>query len=251
MKAPDRQSGEKVFPQFLEHEVMPRHIGIVACSAEGAALCYRTICAEGAGLLGQHAHPEISMHTPSLANYLQCLERGDWPGVGELMLASAYKLAGVGAEFLICPDNTIHQAFAHMEKRSPLPWLHIAEIVAAEAAARGFRRLGLTGTRWLIGSEVYPEKLSARGIAYLRPSPADRDETNRIIMDELTYGVFKPDSVACFQRVIARMKDQGCDAVVLGCTEIPLIVNDANSPLPTLDSTRLLARAALRHAVQG
>jgi aspartate racemase len=191
------------------------------------------------------------MHTPPLSAYVACLERGDWPGVGALMLVSANKLANSGADFLICPDNTIHQALPHIESRSPLPWLHIAEVVAAQAVERGFRRIGLIGTRWLVASEVYPEKLAARGLAYMRPSAAEREEINRIIMGELVYGVFKPESVSYHQRVIARMKDEGCDAVVLGCTETPLIMNDANSPLPTLDSTRLLARAALRQAVQG
>jgi aspartate racemase len=229
---------------------MALHIGIVGCSAEGAALCYRTICAEGAAVLGPHAHPEVSMHTPSLADYLACIDRGDWQGVGALMLASSDKLAKIGADFLICPDNTIHRAFAFVEPRSPLPWLHIAEVVADEAAARGFRCLGLLGTRWLVDSEVYPEKLAARGLTYLRPDEGECLEINRIIMDELVYGVFKPEAVAYHRHVIGRMRDQGADAVVLGCTEIPLIMNDGNSPLPTLDSTRSLARAALRRAVR-
>ena len=228
---------------------MPQHIGIVACSAEGAALCYRTICIEGAQLLGPHAHPEVTVHTHSLADYMQHIYRGDWPGVGELMLQSADKLAKIGAAFLICPDNTIHQGLAHVVARSPLPWLHIAEVVAAQAVERGFHRLGLTGTRWLVDSDIYPEKLAARGLECVRPSTAERDEINRIIMDELVCGVFKPEQIAYHQQVIARMKAEGCDAVVLGCTEIPLIMNDSNSPLPTLDSTRLLARAALRRAV--
>jgi aspartate racemase len=229
---------------------VPQHIGIVACSAEGAALCYRTICVEGGALLGGHAHPEVSMHTHSLGDYEACLERDDWQGVGELMLSSAEKLAKIGADFLIAPDNTIHQALPYVAPRSPLPWLHIAETVATEAAARGFRRLGLTGTRWLVDGEVYPEKLRVRGLDYVRPTAAEREETNRIIMDELVRGIFKPEAVASFRRVIERMKREGCDAVVLGCTEIPLIINDENSPLPTLDSTRLLARAALRRAVE-
>ncbi len=229
---------------------MTRHIGIVGCSAEGAALCYRTICIEGAQRLGPHAHPEVSMHTHSLADYVKCLDAGDLAGVGELMLSSARKLAQAGADFLICPDNTIHQALPLIETRSPLPWLHIAEVVAEEAVRRGFRRLGLTGTRWLVDSEVYPAKLQARSLQYLRPNPQERNEIGRIIMDELVCGQFRPEGVAYFQQVIARMKQQGCDAVVLGCTEIPLIISDANSPLPTLDSTRLLARAALRRAVQ-
>jgi aspartate racemase len=189
------------------------------------------------------------MHTPSLADYVACLERGDLPGVADLMLASAEKLARIGADFLICPDNTIHEALPLVLPRSPLPWLHIAEVVATEAVARGFRRLGITGTRWLVDSEVYPEALTARGLGYLRPTAAERDETNRIIMEELVYDTLQPESVAYFQRVIARMKGDGCDAVILGCTEIPLIISDENAPLPTLDSTRLLARAALRRAV--
>ena len=230
---------------------MPQHIGIVACSAEGAALCYQTICIEGPRLLGRHAHPEVSMHTHSLAAYMQRIYEDDWEGVGELMLASAHKLAKAGADFLICPDNTIHSAFAHVEPRSPLPWLHIAQVVAEQASERGFRRLALTGTKWLVGSEVYPQQLAARGLAWLRPSAAECEEINRIIMEELVGGLFRPESVAFFQRVIGRLKNEGCDAVVLGCTEIPLIMDDSNSPLPTLDSTRLLARAALRRAVQG
>ncbi len=225
-------------------ERTPEHIGIVACSAEGAALCYRTICTEAPALLGAaHAHPEVSVHTHSLAHYMDFIYRGDWAGVAELMLASAQKLASIGAEFLICPDNTIHQALPYLMPRSPLPWLHIAEVVAAEADARGLRRLGLTGTRWLMEGPVYPEALT-------RPQPAEREEINRIIMDELVCGVLKPEALSYFRGVIGRMKESGCDAVVLGCTEIPLLIDDSSSPLPTLDSTRLLARAALARATQ-
>lgn len=221
---------------------MTQHIGIVACSAEGAALCYRTICTEGARLLGPHAHPEVSMHTFALAEYMKCIDRDDWDGVGELMLGSAEKLARIGADFLICPDNTIHRALPAIESRSPLPWLHIARVVMSEAASRGFTRVGLTGTRYLVESDVYPADC-------IRPDAAEREEINRIIFDELVYGIFRPESIAVFQRVIQRLKDAGAEAVILGCTEIPLIINDANSALPTLDSTRLLARAALGRAV--
>jgi aspartate racemase len=205
---------------------------------------------EGAQLFGAHDHPEVSMHTYSLAQYMKNIYRNDWKSVAELMLSSANKLANTGANFLICPDNTIHQAFPYVQPRSPLPWLHIAEVVAAEAISRGFGRVGLTGTRYLVESEVYPEKLTATGLTCVRPETAERLEIDRIIMEELVYGVFKPEAVAYFQNVIARMEHQGCDAVVLGCTEIPLIMSDSNSPLPVLDSTRLLARAALRRSVQ-
>lgn len=228
---------------------MRQHIGIVAASAEGAALCYRTICLEGAKLMGEHDHPEVSMHTQSLAEYMKCVYRADWQSVGELMLSSANKLARIGADFLICPDNTIHQALPYIESRSPLPWLHIAAVGAAQAVERGFRRIALTGTRYLVESEVYPEKLRERGLEYMLPDAEERAEINRIIFEELVCGVFKSDAVKYFQRVIGGMKERGCEAVVLGCTEIPLIMNDENSPLPTIDSTRSLARAALRRAV--
>jgi aspartate racemase len=228
---------------------LTQHIGIVGCSAEGASLCYRTICVEGTVLLGAHAHPEVSMHTPSMADYVSCLNHDDWEGVGDLMLVSANKLAASGADFLICPDNTIHQAFDYVASRSPLPWLHIAEVVSAEAAERGYRRPGITGTKWLVDSEVYPEKLTARGLEYERPGTIEREEISRIIMDELVNGIFKPESIAYFQTTIERLQQSGCDSIILGCTEIPLIIDDTNSPLPTLDSTRLLARAALHRAV--
>lgn len=226
-----------------------RHIGIVACSAEGAALCYTTVCVEGAAMMGRHDHPEISMHTHSLAEYMNCIYAGNWQGVADLMLSSAGKLAKTGADFLICPDNTIHHVMPLVRPHSPLPWLHIAEEVAAEALRHNFHKIGILGTRYLIGSEVYPEKLAERDIAWERPSEREREEINRIIFDELVYGNIQPPSLSYFQQVIEALKRAGCDAVVLGCTEIPLLVNDANSPLPTLDSTRLLARAALRHAI--
>lgn len=226
----------------------PLHIGVAGVSAEGAALCYRTLCTEGPALFGPYAHPEVTLHTPSFAEHVACLERGDWAGVAALLLASARKLAAVGADFVICPDNTAHQAMPLVEPSSPVPWLHIAEVVAAEAAARGYRKLGLTGTRWLTGSEVYPDKLAAHGIGWLRPDAAQRERLGRIIMDELVHGIRKPDSVTEIVAVIQDLADRGCDAVVLGCTELPLVIDETISPLPPLDSTRLLARAALRRA---
>ena len=227
---------------------MTQHIGIVACSAEGAALCYRTIALEGGQLLGPHDHPEVSMHTHPLARYMSCIHANDWPGVAELMLSSAEKLAKTGADFLICPDNTIHQAFDLVEHRSPRPWLHIAKEVANEAHRSHYKRLGVLGTRYLMEGLVYPEKLKAAGLEHRIPGPQERERINQIIFDELVNAQFTPRSLAYFQEVIRTLADQGCDAVVLGCTEIPLLVTPDSSSLPTLDSTRLLAKAAVRKA---
>ena len=230
---------------------MPQHVGIVACSAEGAALCYRTVCVEGAQLLGAHNHPEVSLHGHSLADYMNFVRSGDWAGVAELMMSSAEKLARAGADFLICPDNTIHQAFDLVAHRSPRPWLHIAQEVACEAKRNQFKRIAVLGTRYLMEGPVYPEKLKAAGLEYRMPGPQQRERIDQIIMDELVMGQFLPRSRAYFAEVIRGLKDEGCDAVALACTEIPLIVNEESSPLPPLDSTRLLARAALRKAVSG
>jgi len=227
------------------------HIGIVACSTEGAALCYRTISLEGAEQLGRHDHPEVSLHSHSLARYMKRVDAGDWAGVAELMLSSAEKLARAGADFLICPDNTIHQAFDLVEHRSPRPWLHIAREVAREAQARQYRRLAVLGTRYLMEGPVYRETLKAAGIEQRIPGQEQRERINQIIFDELVNGQFQPRSQAYFVEVIRSLQDEGCDAVALACTEIPLLVTPEASPLQTLDSTRLLARAAVRKAVEG
>ncbi len=228
---------------------MSKHIGIVACSAEGAALCYRTICEEGARKLGGYRHPEVSMHTHSLGEYMDFIAVDDWQGVAGLMLSSAEKLARIGAEFLICPDNTIHRAFDLVAPQSPLPWLHIVQEVAAEARQRGYRKLGITGTRATMEGPTYSQKLAEVGIACVSPEADERQSIDAIIFDELVKGIFTAESRRHLQGAISRMKEQGCDAVVLGCTEIPLLIDDSHSPLPTLDSTRILARAALRQAL--
>ena len=229
---------------------MPKHLGIVAVSAEGAALCYRTICAEGPALLGRHAHPEVTLHTYPLSVYMRDIDAGRWDGVASMLLDSAEKLRRAGAELLICPDNTAHQAIDLIREQSPLPWLHIAEEVASVAAERGFRRLLVLGTKYLMEGPVYPSKLRARAIEGEIPSPGEREQINALIFDELVNGRFEEPARDYFRQVIAESRRRGTEAAVLGCTEIPLLISDADSPLPTLDSTRILARAALREAVK-
>ncbi len=228
-----------------------KHIGIVACSSPGAALCYRTICTEGEKFLGErYAHPEVTLHNYPFSEYMRYIESGDWGGVAELMVSSARKLASVGADFIICPDNTIHVVYDEVVRRSPIPWLHIAEEVAKEALRKGFRRLGILGTKYLMESQVYPSRLKKYGIEYVIPDEEDRFRINEVIFKELVYGVVKEESRDYLVSVINKLRRRGCDAVVLGCTELPLILNDEISPIPTLDSTRILARAALREAVK-
>jgi aspartate racemase len=227
-----------------------KHIGIVAVSAEGAALCYRTICAEGAARLGPHRHPQVSMHTYPLSDYMAFVEAGRWEAAGRLLLRSAQLLVDAGAEILICPDNTLHEALDLVRAQSPAPWLHIAEEVAAVATARRFTRLGILGTRYLMEGPVYRSTLARVDIGCEIPGATHRERINAIIFGELVNGRFEDEARQYFRQVIAELGERGCDAVVLGCTEIPLLISEADSPLPTLDSTRILARAALREATR-
>ncbi|NOX66462.1 MAG: amino acid racemase [Chlorobi bacterium] len=229
---------------------MVKHIGIVACSAEGAALCYRTICAEASLKMGEHMHPEISMHTYPLGKYMVHIRAGNWRKVAELMLSSVNKVSKIGAEFAICPDNTIHQAFEFITGKSPIPWLHIAESVAEEARKNGFSKLAILGTKYLMVGPVYPKILDKFNISYEIPNENDRKQIDKIIFNELVNNIFTEKSRLYFNKVIQKLKERGCNAAILGCTEIPLIVNPDDCPLPTLDSTRLLARSALKKAIE-
>ncbi|MFI5348594.1 MAG: aspartate/glutamate racemase family protein, partial [Elusimicrobiota bacterium] len=220
--------------------------------APGAALCHQTICTEAAEMIGEkYAHPEVSMHTHPLSEYMAHVETGNWNGVAELMLSSAEKLKRIGADFLITPDNTIHQALDLFRARSPLPWLHIAEEVAAEAKRLGCRRVALLGTKFLMEGPVYPGQFAKVGIDHRIPDKDERGRINDFIFDELVEGEITPQARKYFSSVIERLKkEEGCDAVGMCCTEIPLLLRPGeDTNLPLLDSTRLLARAALRRAI--
>ena len=229
---------------------MTQHIGIVAGSAEGAALCYRTICLEAPAVMGEHNHPEITMNSVPMARLMDPIRANDWETVAGVLTASAHKVAQAGADFAICPDNTYHQSFKYLIPQSPIPWLNIAGAVAAEAHRLGYARLGILGTRYLMEGGVYPDALEEFKIEREIPGEADREKINEIIFRELVNGIFPEASRLYFNEVAEKFKARGCDAVVLGCTEIPLIVRPDDTPLPTLDSTRLLARAALRRALE-
>jgi len=225
-----------------------KHIGIVACSAEGAALCYQTICREALAVVGKNDHPRVTLDSIAMAGWIPAFDAGDYAGVARIMLDSARVLARAGADFAICPDNSAHLAWEHLQAATPIPWLHIATVLGEEARARGFRRVGILGTRYTMGGPVYTEALGKLGIATLVPEPADFAMVDRVIFGELVDGVFSDASREAYYGAIARLKQRGCDAVALACTEIPLLVRPEESPLPTLDSTRLLARAALAEA---
>lgn len=228
---------------------VPKHIGIVACSAEGAALCYRTICLEALTRVGEHDHPQVTLNSIPMARHMEYIRANNWEGVGALMVESVKRVAQAGAAFAICPDNTLHQAFEYVLPNSPIPWLHIADVVAAEAKRRGFKQVGVMGTKYLMESQVYPGAFCNVGIQYRIPSQEVREKMNTVIFKELVNAVFTEESRLFFNEVMQEFKNQSCDSAVMGCTEIPLIVRTDDTPLPTLDSTRLLAKAALLKAM--
>ena len=225
------------------------HLGILAHSFEGATLCFRTACLEGVKRLGPHNHPEITMTCSPMALVLDAWERGDNAKLRGFFMEDAGKLAAAGCDFFVCPDNTAHIALESSGNPFPIPALHIGEVVADEASQRGFRKVGILGTKYTMNGPVYPGALGRRGIGWAVPNEADRETINRIIFDELCLGVFTGESRAAYIRIIEKLKADGCDSVALVCTEIPLLITEEVSPLPILDSTRLLAKAAVEVAI--
>ncbi|HET6890090.1 MAG TPA: amino acid racemase [Pyrinomonadaceae bacterium] len=228
---------------------MTKHIGIVAVSYEGAALCYQTICAEAESIMGEYRHPEITLHCFPLADYVNFASNSDWQGVAGLLLKSAEKVASAGADFAICPANTPHEAFELMRPRSPIPWLHIVEVVADVAAKEGMSKLGILGTKFLMEGKVYREVLSNSDIEAVIPESEERERINTFIFKELVKGTLKSSTKEYFRGMVSELGNIGCDGVVMACTEIPLILRQEDVEVPLLDSTRLLAKAALDEAL--
>lgn len=225
------------------------HVGLLAHSTEGAALCFLSYCQEGVRRLGAHTYPDLTLDYIAFGPSMPAWDAGDHDTIRKTLATSAERLARAGADFFACPDNTAHLALERPGPDLALPGLHIAEVVADQAAAEGYRRVGVLGTRYLVGSDVYPAAFASRGIAAEVPQADDRELVDRVIFTELVNSVFTDESRAAYVRVIDDLAARGCDAVALVCTEIPLLVPPEASPLPTLDSTRLLARAALAAGV--
>lgn len=226
-----------------------KHIGILAHSAEGAGLCFLAACHEGEERLGPHNHPDITLSIVPMGAAMPLWERVDLFALRKIFAQTAQRLAAAGADFFVCPDNTAHLALEYGGPALPLPGLHIADIVAATAKKSGFSCVGLLGTRWTMEGSTYRKAFSRNGLRFLVPPPEGREKLDRIIFDELVRGQFRKSSRAWVSGLIGALEREGCDAVALSCTEIPLLVRENDSPLPILDSTRLLAKAAVRVAL--
>jgi aspartate racemase len=219
--------------------------GILAHSSEGAALCYLAFCREGFREMGHHMHPEVMLDGTPMGRAMPAWEAGDLRAVRSIMAESIERLAAGGCDFFACPDNTAHIALETDGADLRLPGLNIADVVAEEASRFGMTRVAVLGTRFTMAGPVYRRALPAVGIEPRFPNDAERADIDRIIFDELVEGVFTDASRRRYLEIIERLKvEEGCDGVALVCTEIPLLVTADVSPLPILDSTRLLARAA-------
>lgn len=226
-----------------------KHIGILSHSFEGATLCYRTMCLEGVKRLGPHQHPEITLTGVAMHHMLDAWERGDNPALRAMFMEDAEKLAAAGCDFFVCPDNTAHIALESPGEPFPIPALHIGEVVADQAKREGRAKIGILGTKYTMTGPVYPGAFGRRDIGWAVPDEADRQIVNDIIFGELCLGVFTEESRVAYVRIIDKLADEDCDSVALVCTEIPLLITPDVSPLPTLDSTRLLAAAAVEVAL--
>ncbi|HEY6148260.1 MAG TPA: amino acid racemase [Thermoanaerobaculia bacterium] len=226
-----------------------RHIGILAHSADGAALCFLEMVREGARRLGEHRHPEITLSIRPMGPILDAYDRNDLRAVNAHLRGSAERLAAAGCDFFVCPDNTAHIALDAASEPLPLPGLHIADLVAAEARGAGRKRVALLGTRWTMEGPAYPAAFRRHGLELAVPSETERAEIDRVIFEELCQGILAEPARRYYVGVIEGLKAQGCDSVALSCTEIPLLITPDVSPLPTLDSTRLLAREAVAVAL--
>lgn len=226
-----------------------KHIGIAAITAEGAALTYRALCREAERRFGRGRHPEITLHTFPFAEFLGegTGRRERWAG---LMRASMEKLVRAGAELVICPANTNHEVYDAVVSQLPVPWLHIADAVLEEAKARSLRRLGLLGTAATMSGEIYQSRARNHGITIVVPSEKTQERVNRTIYDELVPGTVSDGARGVIEGAVRELEREGSDAVILGCTELPLAIDAERTQLPLLDSTELLAIAALVEATR-
>lgn len=224
-------------------------IGIVGgLSWEATALYYRLLNQAAARVLGQHHNARSVIVSVDFAEALALANQDDWDGLAVLLIDAAKRLRDAGAEIVLLGANTAHIVAEQVAAAIDVPLLHIADV--AGEAARPFQRVGLIGTRFTLESPVYAERLRERfGLTVITPDAAGRDVLQRIIVDELTVGRVEARSREECVAIIRQLRDKGAEAIIVACTELPLLIGHDDSPLPLLDTTALHAEAALRLAL--
>jgi len=231
------------------HGPSTRHIGIAAVSPEGAAVFYTQLSRHLSKMLPPNQHPRITIHNEPLSAYIDAIRRDDWHAVGELLRRSAETLGRCGAEFCLSPDNIVQHATHLAESGSPIPWLTMTDLVAQAVGKDGRRTVGVVGTKMVTSSSTYQTPLGLRGIHVLPPEPEEAETLDQIIFGELLYGHIRPESRQAVLGIIHHLKDRGCEAVILACSEAPLMVTGETSSLPVYDAADILAESAVRRSM--
>ncbi|MBP9817898.1 amino acid racemase [Candidatus Shapirobacteria bacterium] len=225
-------------------------IGIVGITAEGGSLCYKTIVSEAAKILGDYKHPEIVLVNPEFLGILEAQRANNWDKVAEICVTAIKKLESIGADLIIIPGNSIHFAFEKIKNESNIPVISIVETAAEECVTRGFKKVAVLGVGITMSSGLYKESLEGKGIEYRVPEEEQQKIINKIIYEEIVPARVTKESVGVVIKIIEKLKEEGCDGVILGCTELPIIITEDNSPIPFIDTTRLLAKKVLEMSLK-
>ena len=226
-------------------------IGLIGgMSWESSALYYRTINQETKRLLGGHNNARSLMLTVNFHDIEEMQRQGAWEELGVGMRDAARQLERGGADCIVLCTNTMHKVAASIESAVSIPFLHIADPTADAIKRQGFTTVGLLGTKFTMEHDFYRGRLEAKhGLSVIVPDEADRDIVHRAIYDELCHGKVVDASRHAYQRIIGSLKERGAQAVILGCTEITLLIGAEDSPLPVFDTTRIHAEAAVAFAI--
>jgi aspartate racemase len=228
-----------------------RTIGLIGgMSWESSAEYYRMINEEVRSRLGGLHSARSVMFTVDFAPIERMQHEGRWDEAGEVLAEAASSLERAGADCLVLCTNTMHKVADAITTASRLPFLHIADTTAQAIRAQGVRRVGLLATRYTMEQEFYRGRLSERHeLEVLVPEAAERSVVNQVIYDELCLGVVRQESRAQYRSIMRGLVERGAEAIILGCTEITLLVTQADSDVPLFDSTRLHAMAAVDFAL--
>jgi len=226
-----------------------KHIGILGITAEGASLCYQTIVSQSARILGENIHPTITLHTTSFNDILKAQKDSNWEKVSEICLGSIKVLKNAEADFVIIPANSIHYAYDLMKIKSPIPILSIVDVVLSECLEKKYKKVGILGIGITMSGDLYTKPLEDNDVEAFVPTEENQRILNEIIYKEIVLGIKNEESIRKVVTIIQDLKHQGVEAVILGCTELPLVITEDNSPLPVIDTTTLLAIKAVEKAL--
>lgn len=224
---------------------LAKTIGIVAVSHHGSSLCYRALAERASRRIDPPDQPTVILHNLPLAQYIDAMRQGDWMAVGTMLACSAEALAAAGADFCILPDNLAHHAAHFAAQASPIPWLNMIELVADAVTAERLQTVGIVGTRMVMNGSIYQSMLGLRGVSLLTPPGEDMEAIDSVIFGELIFGKTTRESRDRLADAVCRLGERGCEGVIYGSTELPLLLAPAKCPLKAFDPVDLLVEGAL------